>query len=114
MEDNEQKNGDGQHFSTPGDKIAEPRAVTLSPTGDLIITTNDNGYIRVVERFQTPQMTVVSRECVHLSLTAGREHSVETSADLKVWSTWQALGPEITETTLSTWPVGRPFMRVAW
>jgi len=108
------RNGDGQHFSTPGDKIAEPRAVTLSPTGDLIITTNDNGYIRVVERFQTPQMTVVYRECVHLRLTAGREHRVETSADLKVWSTWQALGPEITETTLSTWPVGRPFMRVAW
>jgi sugar lactone lactonase YvrE len=108
------RNGDGQRFSTPGDKIAEPRAVALAPNGDLIITTNDNGYIRVVERFQTPEVNVVSRESLHLRVTAGREHRVETSVDLKTWSTWQALEPGITEATLSDLPSGRPFLRVAW
>ena len=108
------RNGDGLRFSTPGDKIAEPRAVALAPNGDLIITTNDNGYIRVVERFQEPQVNVVSSERVHLRVTAGREHRVEASVDLITWSTWQALGPEITDTTLSEWPDGRPFLRVAW
>lgn len=42
------KNGDGAPVTTSGSKIAEPRAITLAPNGDLLITTNDTGYIRVV------------------------------------------------------------------
>jgi hypothetical protein len=38
--------GDGFPLSTPGRKISEPRAVTLSPAGDLIVTEHDGGYIR--------------------------------------------------------------------
>ncbi len=40
--------GDGAHFMTPGPKISEPRAVTMSPQGELLITENDFGYVRVV------------------------------------------------------------------
>ncbi|MDG2382013.1 MAG: PEP-CTERM sorting domain-containing protein [Pirellulaceae bacterium] len=40
--------GDGLPLDTVGRKISEPRAVTLSPTGDLIITEHDAGYIRFV------------------------------------------------------------------
>ncbi|MCP4193038.1 MAG: PEP-CTERM sorting domain-containing protein [Planctomycetaceae bacterium] len=40
--------GDGLSLDTVGRKISEPRAVTLSPTGDLIITEHDAGYIRFV------------------------------------------------------------------
>lgn len=42
--------GDGKSVTTPGEKISEPRAVTLAPNGDLLITCNDNGYVRVVKK----------------------------------------------------------------
>ncbi len=42
--------GDGEPFRTPGLKIANPRAVTVDPAGNLIITENDYGFIRRVER----------------------------------------------------------------
>ncbi|MEZ6116391.1 MAG: hypothetical protein R3C28_07445 [Pirellulaceae bacterium] len=40
--------GDGQPLSVPGRKISEPRAVTLAPNGDILITENDFGFIRHV------------------------------------------------------------------
>ncbi|MFT7578559.1 MAG: hypothetical protein ACI9MR_000217 [Myxococcota bacterium] len=40
--------GDGQFFQNPGAKISEARAVTVDPAGNVIITENDYGYIRVV------------------------------------------------------------------
>jgi len=45
--------GDGEDISTPGRKISEPRAVALAPNGDLIVTENDYGYVRVVEKVLT-------------------------------------------------------------
>ncbi|MEM7385680.1 MAG: hypothetical protein AAF514_12110 [Verrucomicrobiota bacterium] len=42
--------GDGQSVKVPGEKISEPRAVTLAPNGDLLITCNDNGFVRVVKK----------------------------------------------------------------
>lgn len=42
--------GDGEHFDTPGKKISEPRAVTMTPQGDVLITEHDGGYIRRVRR----------------------------------------------------------------
>ncbi len=38
--------GDGLPLESPGRKISEPRAVTLSPQGDLIITEHDAGFVR--------------------------------------------------------------------
>ena len=42
--------GDGQPLTTSGDKISEPRAVTLAPDRDLIVTENDRGFVRHVPR----------------------------------------------------------------
>ena len=42
--------GDGERFDTPGKKISEPRAITMDALGQLIITENDAGFIRVVAR----------------------------------------------------------------
>ena len=44
--------GDGEHFRTPGPKISEPRAVSVDPEGRIIVTENDYGYIRIIERAQ--------------------------------------------------------------
>ena len=41
--------GDGELISTPGRKISEPRAITIAPNNDLLITEHDGGYIRRVE-----------------------------------------------------------------
>ena len=42
--------GDGESITLPGDKISEPRSVTLAPNGDVIITCNDSGFVRVITR----------------------------------------------------------------
>ena len=39
--------GDGLPLDSPGKKLSEPRAVTLSPAGDLIITEHDGGFVRL-------------------------------------------------------------------
>lgn len=40
--------GDGGAYNAEGPKISEPRAVTMSPQGDVLITENDYGYVRRV------------------------------------------------------------------
>jgi len=40
--------GDGLNRTTPGDKISEPRSIHYATNGDLLITTNDTGFIRAV------------------------------------------------------------------
>ncbi len=45
--------GDGLPLDTPGRKVSEPRAVTLSPAGDLIVTEHDGGYVRVARSLWT-------------------------------------------------------------
>jgi hypothetical protein len=40
--------GDGGPYDAPGPKISEPRAVTMAPSGDVLITENDSGYVRRV------------------------------------------------------------------
>ena len=40
--------GDGEWFRTPGFKVSQPRQVTMTDDGDLLITENDNGYIRKI------------------------------------------------------------------
>jgi len=53
-------NGDGLPLSSPGEKISEPRAVTLAPNGDLIITENDAGFIRLVPRLTPIPKPIIS------------------------------------------------------
>ena len=80
--------GEGQRVSVPGDKISEPRAVTVAPNGNVIITTNDKGFVRIVERFQDP-IVYLQRSDEGLSvvstLVAGRPYHLEQSPDLKDW-----------------------------
>jgi DNA-binding beta-propeller fold protein YncE len=46
--------GNGELYSTPGIKMNEPRAITVAPNGDLIITASDHGQIRVVKCIRPP------------------------------------------------------------
>ena len=48
-DDDDTHAGDGLPLTAPGRKVSEPRAVTLSPNGDLIVTEHDGGYIRLVK-----------------------------------------------------------------
>ena len=52
--------GDGLPLESPGEKISEPRAISLAPNGDLVITTNDNGFIRVVRAIPVPDSFTAS------------------------------------------------------
>jgi sugar lactone lactonase YvrE len=42
--------GDGERFDTEGKKISEPRAITMDDKGRLLITENDAGFVRRIER----------------------------------------------------------------
>ena len=42
--------GDGELFSTPGPKVSNIRSVTMDRRGNLLITENDFGFVRRVER----------------------------------------------------------------
>jgi hypothetical protein len=46
--------GNGQPYNTPGVKMSEPRAITIAPNGDLIITTSDYGHIKVIKCLRPP------------------------------------------------------------
>ncbi|CAN5255067.1 hypothetical protein BH23VER1_BH23VER1_28290 [soil metagenome] len=48
--------GDGMPFSQNRflEKLSEPRAVALAPDGDLLITTNDQGYVRKIQNIRPP------------------------------------------------------------
>ncbi len=55
--------GDGLPFTVNRffDKISEPRAVALAPDGDLLITTNDTGYVRKLENILPPTAPVIAK-----------------------------------------------------
>lgn len=54
--------GDGLPPEIPGEKISEPRAISLAPNGDLIITTNDKGFVRVVRAITPPADSRIRRD----------------------------------------------------
>ena len=86
--------GDGEDIKTPGRKISEPRAVTLAPNGDLIVTENDYGYVRVVERvFVILDTTLDEVEGFTLTWSCVPEmnYKIEFKDDLSE-TTWQHLG----------------------
>ena len=63
--------GDGQTLANTNLlKISEPRAVTLAPNGDLIVTENDDGYIRRVTNICVPP------EIIKLTTTTGGEVTI--------------------------------------
>ena len=50
--DDDAHSGDGEPYNTPGLKISEARAISVDPKGNVIVTENDCGYIRVVEKIK--------------------------------------------------------------
>ena len=44
--------GDGQRYDDPAVSISEPRAVTMTPAGDILVTEHDAGFIRRIKRAQ--------------------------------------------------------------
>ena len=110
------RDGENDLVSTPGDKISEPRAISLAPNGDLIITSNDKGYVRVAQRLASPKLVRLEGASLEWVLTPGREHHLESSRDLSKWErlisadtgadvlTWEASG----ETPKNLW------FRVSW
>lgn len=106
--------GDGEWFHAAGDKISEPRAVTIAPNGDVIITTNDRGFVRVVEHYQTPEVLATADGHWHIRLTPGREHHLEASGDLRTWISTRFLERDATEITIPILEQNSAFIRVAW
>ena len=50
LEGDEYHSGDGEHYQSPGYKISEARSVTVDYEGNVLITENDRGFIRKVEK----------------------------------------------------------------
>ncbi|MSU20745.1 MAG: hypothetical protein EXS30_05055 [Pedosphaera sp.] len=46
--------GDGEYFKAPGLKVSEVRSVTMDKSGNIIITENDSGFIRVIDFLRLP------------------------------------------------------------
>ncbi|MDA0811100.1 MAG: hypothetical protein O3C21_01720 [Verrucomicrobia bacterium] len=87
--------GEGEPVTTPGDKIAEPRAVALAPNGDLIVTTNDTGYVRVVRALRPPSGQSIRKLADSGLMLAwerveGTAVAIQSSGDLASWDTVQA------------------------
>lgn len=87
---NNDHNGDGTLISafTPN-MISEPRAVALAPNGDLLITENDDGFIRRVTNVCVDhELTEFAPESGELTWKSHREasYTVQESRDLKNWT----------------------------
>lgn len=87
--------GDGRPIQEPGEKISEPRAITVAPNGDLLITENDRGFIRRVHKLRSEtarpdiirtQLTAAGMELTWQSTPAQR-YQVEFSTVLTNWQT---------------------------
>lgn len=103
--------GDGQNLSnTALPKISEPRAIILAPNGDLLITENDNGYIRRVTNICVkPEITNISYVPgggVNLTWRSHREgnYAIEESTDLITWT--PSFDPETSQGPTTTVNVG--------
>lgn len=62
--------GNGEAYDVPGIKMSEPRAITIAPNGDLIITASDYGHIRVVKCVRPP--AIPARIAIEANPTGGR------------------------------------------
>ena len=80
------------------DHLAQPRAITLAPNGNLLVVCNDSGYVFQVAntRIISPshlQVTATGTNGVNLAWNAvvGRGYRVERTSDLSA-PAWQSLG----------------------
>ncbi len=49
--------GDNENYRTPGIKISEARAVTVDYQGNVLVTENDRGFVRKIEKTNTAVLT---------------------------------------------------------
>ncbi len=89
--------GIGEPVSSPGVKMAEPRAITVAPNGDLLITASDYGHIRVVRSLAppaAPSLSIVSTPGdMQLRWTGvtWQSYLIESASDLNDLN-WSVLG----------------------
>ncbi|MEM7384618.1 MAG: hypothetical protein AAF514_06700, partial [Verrucomicrobiota bacterium] len=71
--------------------LSEPQSISVSPRGNLILTTNDSGFIRTISKAPSPVLQSFDFETdngfsLEFSSLPGRIYVVESSDDLKDWS----------------------------
>ena len=96
--------GNGELYSTPGVKMSEPRAITIAPNGDLIITASDYGQVRVVQCIAPPpppqKLALEPHAPAGLRLrwagAAWQSYFIEYSRSLAA-ADWQVIGVRTTE-----------------
>ena len=103
---NNDHNGDGTPITDfPQNAISEPRAVAIAPNGDLLITENDNGFIRRVTNICVePQILAFDGETGQFTWTTHREgdYLLQRSTDLRNWTTAMEVSPSNGPTTSVT------------
>jgi hypothetical protein len=87
--------GDQEWVGTEGKKLSEPRAITIAPNGDLLITERDIGFVRIVRRLRAPtdleiQQDTNDRLVLTWQAEAHSRYLVEASVDLSP-NSWQTL-----------------------
>ena len=82
--------GDGMPVSQfPQNAISEPRAVTIAPNGDLLITERDEGHVRrVTNTCIAPKLLSFDPAMASITWTTQREanYMIQESRDLKNWT----------------------------
>lgn len=59
-EGDEYHSGDNEHYRTPGSKVSEVRAVTVDYQGNVLITENDRGFVRKIEKTNVAVQKILS------------------------------------------------------
>jgi hypothetical protein len=117
--------GNGELWTTPGVKMSEPRAITVGPNGDLIITASDYGQIRVVKCLRQPaapaafglETTSPGTRRLRWSGVPWQSYFIEHTP-LMTPANWQVIGLRTTEPggdtlhTLPAGPAGQGFYRL--
>lgn len=119
---NNSHNGDGTPIpSRPQNVISEPRAITIAPNGDLLITENDEGFIRRVTNIcvepKIIDFVVQPGQQATITFRSHREgnYAIQQSGDLRTWTA--ILDVETSNGPTTTVSVGpsntRDFFRVS-
>ena len=94
--------GDGQYFYTPEPKIAQVRYVNVAPNGNILITENDGGFVRMINFTNKPP--VLAEEPPDQTVIAGSvvKLAVSFSGSLPISFQWRKDGIDIPGATNST------------
>ena len=93
-------------FTLGGNRVSQPYSITIAPNGDLVITTNDTGLIRVVRKGRAPTLVRSGEEdsgTFGLAWTSQiqRLYRVEMSSNLETWTLASEVPSSRNETSFS-------------